>query len=47
MSHKDPETCQTCIFYQADGDDIGTCAIYENIVEPSQEAYNNQIINDN
>lgn len=29
----------------ADGDDIGTCTISENIVEPSQEACNDQISN--
>ncbi len=46
MSHKEPETCQTCIFYQAAGDDIGTCTINENIVESSQEACNNHISND-
>ena len=45
MSRKDPETCQTCIFYQVDGDDIGTCTISENIVEPSQDACNNQVNN--
>lgn len=45
MNHKAPETYQTCIFYQADGDDIGTCTISENIVEPSREACNDQISN--
>ncbi|WP_368043947.1 high-potential iron-sulfur protein [uncultured Muribaculum sp.] len=45
MSRKAPETCQTCIFYQATGDDIGTCTIFENIVEPLQEACNDQISN--
>lgn len=47
MNRKAPETCQTCIFYQPDGDDIGTCTISDNIVEPSQEACNDQISNNN
>lgn len=34
-------TCQSCIFYRIDGDDIGTCTISDNIVEPQQEACNN------
>lgn len=44
MRRKAPETCRTCIFYQADGDDIGTCTVSQDIVEPSQEACNNHII---
>ncbi len=47
MKHKAPETCQTRIFYQPDGDDIGTCTISDNIVEPLQEACNDQINNNN
>lgn len=34
-------TCQSCIFYRMDGDDIGTCTVSDNIVEPQQEACNN------
>lgn len=45
MNRKAPETCQSCIFYQPDGDDIGTCTISDNIVEPTQEACNDQISN--
>lgn len=45
MSRKTPETCQSCIFYQADGDDVGTCNISENIVEPAQEACNDHMTN--
>lgn len=41
----EPTTCESCIFYRIDCDDIGTCSITENIVEPSQEACNNQISN--
>lgn len=45
MNRKAPETCQSRIFYQPDGDDIGTCTISDNIVEPTQEVCNNQINN--
>ncbi|MCM1022282.1 MAG: hypothetical protein NC403_08770 [Muribaculaceae bacterium] len=34
-------TCRSCIFYCMDGDDIGTCTVSDNIVEPQQEACSN------
>lgn len=43
--NNEPPTCEGCIFYRIDGDDIGTWSITENIVEPSQEACNNHISN--
>lgn len=31
-------TCEKCLLYRIDGDDVGTCTITDNIVEASQEA---------
>ncbi len=47
--HRNPEaeTCQSCLFYRTDGDDIGTCTISDNIVEPQQDACNNHQDNTN
>lgn len=36
----EPPTCEGCIFYHIDCDEIGACGIYENIVEATQEACN-------
>lgn len=35
------EKCANCLFFNLDGDDVGTCTISETIVEAQQEACNN------
>lgn len=46
MNHDREETYASCLFYQLDCEDVGTCKITENIVEAQQEACNDHIKTD-